>query len=180
MPNKKVLKKKQQIVEQLAERLNGAVAGVLVEYRGISVEQDTKLRRQFREAGVEYNVVKNTMMRFAINNTELLELDPVLNGPTALATSTSDLVAPAKVIAQFAKENDKLVVKSGFLEGKVISVSEVNRLASLPSKEQLIAQVLGGLNAPIAGFANVLNANITGLVRVLDAIAKKSDLVNAE
>lgn len=174
MPNEKALKTKQGIVEQLIERFNGAVSGVFVDYRGLTVEQDTKLRNKLREAGVEYSVIKNTMARFAINKCGLEEIDPILNGPTSLATHTTDLVAPAKVIAEFAKTNDKVEIKSGFLEGKVISIEEIKKLATLPSKEELIAKVLGGLNAPIAGFANVLGANITGLVRVLDSIAQKS------
>lgn len=174
MPNGKVLKEKQAMVEELVERFSNSAAGVFVDYRGLTVEEDTKLRNKFREAGVQYSVIKNTMARFAINQCGLEEVDPILNGPTALATHPTDLIAAAKVIAEFAKGNDKLQVKSGFVEGKVISVEEVARLAALPSKEELIAKVLGGMNAPIAGFANVLNANLTGLVRVLDAIAQKS------
>lgn len=174
MPNEKALQTKKAMVEDLVARFNNTAAGVFVDYRGLTVEEDTKLRNKFREAGVQYSVIKNTMARFAINQCGLEELDPILNGPTALATHETDLVAPAKIISEFSKGNDKLKVKSGYVEGKVISDKEVERLAALPSKEELVAKALGGLNAPIAGFANVLNANLTGLVRVLDAIAQKS------
>ena len=174
MPNERVLKEKQEMVEQLAQSLSETAAGVFVDYRGLTVEEDTQLRNQFRQLGVQYNVIKNSTIRFAIKKCGLEEIEPILHGPTALATHATDLVAPAKVIAEFAKKNENLKIKSGYVEGKVISIEEINKLATLPSKEELIAKVLGGMNSPIAGFANVLNANITGLVRVLNAIAQKS------
>ena len=123
-----------------------------------------ELRRKLREAGVEYTIVKNTLTRFAANEVGLSDLDPVLHGPSALATSTTDVVAPAKVLVEFAKENEQLEIKAGFVDGKVIDAAEVKVYASIPSKEVLISKMLGSLQAPIGN-----------LVRTLDAIAKKED-----
>jgi len=173
MPSEKVLQQKKEIVQQLVEKLKTASAGVLVDYRGLTVEQDTELRRELRKAGVEYKVVKNTLTRFAAKKVGFDELDPKLNGPTSLALSYDDPVAPAKVLVEFSKKNEKLEIKAGFVDGKVIDISEIKALAELPSKEVLIAKVLGGFNAPISGFVNVLNANLRGLAVALNAIAEK-------
>ena len=173
MPSAKVLKEKKQVVSDIIERLKSSAAGVFVDYCGLTVEEDTDLRNKMREAGVEYTVIKNTMLRFAINELDMQELDPILNGPTALATSETDLVAAAKVIANFAKDNENMQVKAGFVEGNILKPEEVDKLAKLPSKEELVAMSLRGLQAPIAGFANVLNANLTGLVRALNAVAQQ-------
>ena len=164
MPSAKVLESKKEIVAQLTERLKNAQAGVIADYRGLTVAQDTELRAKLREAGVEYTIVKNTLTRFAANEVGLEDLDPVLHGPTALATSTDDVVAPAKVLVEFAKSNDQLEIKAGFVDGKVISVDEVKVYASIPNKETLISKMLGSLQAPIGS-----------LVRTLDAIAKKDE-----
>ena len=172
MPSASVLGEKQVIVSALAEKLKSSACGILVDYKGITVEKDTKLRNDLRTAGVDYSVVKNTLTRFAAREVGLDGLDDVLNGTTALAVST-DPVAPAKILFEYAKKNDKFKIKAGFLNGKVISASDVEALASLPPREVLIAKVLGGLNAPIAGFVNVLNGNIRGLVVALNAIAEK-------
>lgn len=173
MPNKEVLAEKKAKVKELSGLMKAAQIGVLVDFCGLNVAQDTELRNKLREANIKYSVIKNTLARFAINEIGLEELDPILNGPTALATSEDDLIAPARVLCDFAKENKALEIKAGFLEGRVIDAETVKTLASLPSREVLVAQVLGGLNAPIAGFANVLNANLTGLVRALDQISKQ-------
>lgn len=174
MPNAKVLSEKQAIVAELAEKMKNAAAGVLVDYKGINVADDTKLRRELREAGVEYAVVKNTLTLFAAKQVGFDALEPVLNGTTALAVSMDDPVAAAKILSKYAKGADgKFSIKAGFVDGKLISPAEVDNLAKLPSREVLIAQVLGGLNAPISGFANVLNANLRGLVVALNAIAEK-------
>ena len=117
MPSQKVLESKKAIVAQLTERFQNAQAGVLADYRGLTVEQDTALRVKLREAGVEYTVLKNNLTRFAANAAGLEELDPVLHGPTAVATSTDDVVAPAKVLVEFAKENEALEIKGGFVDG---------------------------------------------------------------
>lgn len=173
MPSEKVLQEKKQIVEQMVEKLKSASAGVLVDYRGLTVEQDTDLRNQLRKAGVEYKVVKNTLTRFAAKEVGYDALDPVLNGPTSLAVSYEDPVAAAKILTEFAKKNEKLEIKAGFVDGKVINVNEIKALADLPPKEVLIAKVLGGFNAPISGFVNVLNGNLRGLAVALNAIAEK-------
>ena len=173
MPNAKVLEKKKQVVADLAEQMKEAVTGVLVDYRGLTVEQDTALRKKLREANVRYSVVKNTLTRFAIKEIGLEDLDPILNGPTSLATSKEDMIAPARILADYAKTNDKLEIKAGFIEGKVVGASEIKALAALPPKEVLVARVLGGLNAPISGLVNVLNGNIRGLVVALNAIAEQ-------
>lgn len=158
MPSQKILEEKKQIVSNIAEQLKGAVAGVLVNYSGITVEDDTKLRRELREAGVHYGVVKNTLLKRAAEEAGLSGLDPVLEGTTALATSTEDYSAAARILCKYAKDSKTFEVKSGFTDGKVISVDEVNNLAKLPSREVLIAMVLGAMNATITGLAVALNA----------------------
>ena len=175
MPSEKVLEQKKQVVAELTEKLNNAVAGVLVSYKGITVAEDTKLRKELREAGVEFAVVKNTLLRRAAENAGLAGLDHVFEGTTALAVSNSDYVAAAKILSKFAEDNKAFEVKAGFAEGKALDPKGVEQLAKLPPKEVLIAQVLGGLNAPITGFAGVLNATLTGLVVALNAIAQKQE-----
>lgn len=164
MPSANILKEKQAMVADLAEKMKNAVSGVLVDYKGITVEEDTKLRRDLREAGVHYAVVKNTLLRLAAQEAGLTGLDEVLNGTTAMALSDEDPVAPAKHLNDFAKDGDKIKIKAGFLEGKVIPLDEVKTLANLPSKEVLIAQVLYGFNYPL-----------TQLAIAFDAIAKKTE-----
>ncbi|MCX7614711.1 MAG: 50S ribosomal protein L10 [Clostridiales bacterium] len=174
MPNAKVLEEKQAIVKELAEKIKSASSGVLVDYKGISVEADTKLRREMRSAGVEYAVIKNTLTSLACKEVGFEDLIPFLNGTSALAISKNDAIAPAKILNAYAKKSgDKFKIKAGFVEGKVISADGVKALADLPPREVLIAKVLGGMNAPISGFVNVLNGNIRGLVVALNAIAEK-------
>jgi len=171
MPSAKILSEKQEQVKILAEKLGGSVAGVLVDYKGTDVATDTEMRRKMREAGVEYAVIKNTMLRFATDGTDLAELQPFLEGPTAIAIHTDDPVASAKVIAEYVGKDKPMQIKTGFVDGKVLSVDEIMALAKLPAKEVLVAQVLGTMIAPISGLANVLNANIRGLAVALQAIA---------
>lgn len=174
MPSEKVLKEKQRLVEELSQRLQGSVAGVLVDYRGINVADDTKLRKELRESGVEYSVVKNNLLRLALPKAGLDGLENVLEGTTALATSEKDPVAAAKVLCKFAEgKKDFFNVKAGFVEGGVLDSKRVEALAKLPSREELIAKTLGSLNAPIYGLVTVLNGNIRGLAVVLNAIAEK-------
>lgn len=173
MPSQKVLEEKQQIVADLKAKLEKAASGVLVDYKGITVADDTKLRAELRKAGVEYSVKKNTLIKLAADQLGLNGLDDVLKGTTALAVSDTDLVAPAKVLSEFAEKHEKFTIKAGFIEGKVVNADEVKALAKLPSKEVLVAKALGGLNAPITGFVSVLNANLRGLVVALNAIAEK-------
>ena len=167
------LKAKEQNIEEIKEKINNAESIVLVDYRGLNVEQLTELRSRYRKAGVEYKVYKNTMMRFAFKDSGLEEFNEFLKGPSAIAFGYDDPVQVAKITAEFAKNNDKLEIKAGVVDGKVIDVSGVNSLAELPSREVLVAQVLGGLNAPIQGFANVLQGTIRSLATVLNAIAEE-------
>ena len=157
MPNAKVLSEKQAIVAQLTEKIQKAQAGVIVDYKGITAEADTTLRTQCRENNIDYAVVKNTLLRFAFNNVGLNELDDQLNGATSLAVCMDDPVAPARVIAAFAKKlNGKFEIKGGFMEGKVVSLETVNALAAIPALPVLQAQVLGTMLAPISALACVL------------------------
>lgn len=156
MPNAKVLSEKQAIVESLSEKLKSAAAGVIVDYKGITVAEDTALRKECRENNVEYTVIKNTMLRRAFNNVGLDALDDQLNGTTSLAIA-DDPVAPARVIGGFAKKLDgRFEIKGGFMEGKVIDMDTVNSLASIPPLPVLQAQVLGTMLAPITALAFVL------------------------
>jgi large subunit ribosomal protein L10 len=173
MPAEKVLAEKQAVVDKLIARLKDSSAGVICDYRGITVESDTALRRDLRKAGVDYTVIKNTLLSRAAVNCGLGDLAPYLNGTTSLATS-KDPVAAAKVLADYAdKSKGAFTIKAGFVDGKVIDTKGVEALAKLPPRDVLIAQVLGGFNAPISGLVNVLNGNIRGLVVALKAIADK-------
>ena len=160
MPNAKVLSEKQAVVASLTETLKTASSGVLVDYRGITVAEDTALRVELRANQVEYAVVKNTLTRFAIKEAGLDELDPLLNGTTSLATCKDDPIAPMRVINKFAKQFNgaKFVIKGGFMDGKVIPLEDIMALAELPSKEGLQAMVLGTMLAPITSLALVLKA----------------------
>ncbi|MBQ3114850.1 MAG: 50S ribosomal protein L10 [Clostridia bacterium] len=180
MPSAKVLEEKKVAVSNLTEDLKSAVAGVLVDYRGITVEQDTELRRKLREAGVEYKIVKNSLLRFASKEVGLDELDGVLHGPTAIAFHREDMVAPAKVLADYAKTNEVIEIKSGFMEGKVISLDEIKTLASTPSKDVLIAKIMGSLNAPVSALVRLLNTIVEGGTEIADLIAAKAGEAPAE
>ncbi len=176
MPSEAILKQKQQLVAELADKLKASVAGVLVDYKGINVEDDTKLRKTLREAQVEYFVVKNTMLSRAAKEAGLEGLDGVLAGTTALALSKEDAVVAAKILVKHAEgSKGKFTVKAGFVEGGCLDVAGVESLAKLPGREDLVAMTLRGLNAPIAGFVNVLNGNIRGLVVALDQIREKQE-----
>lgn len=158
MPNAKVLESKKAIVDQLSDRIGKATAVVFVNYKGITVAQDTELRNKFREAGVEYSVVKNTLTRLAANKVGYSEFDEVLNGTTSMATTTDDPIAPARIVSEFAKKNkNALKIKGGIVEGKVQSVDALNAFGELPSKNALVAQVLGTFLAPISSLAFVLD-----------------------
>ena len=147
MPSTQILEQKKQVVNEMVEKFKAATAGVFVDYRGLTVEEDTELRRKFREAGVEYKVVKNTLTSRAAKEVGLEALDPILNGPTALAMSVDNPVAPAKIIAEFAKKHEALEVKAGFMDGAVMSVAEVNTLAATPTREELLAKMMGSTPA---------------------------------
>lgn len=159
MPNAQVLSEKQAIVQTLKDKLNHSQAGVLVDYSGITVAEDTELRRKAREMNVDYAVVKNTLLRIAADDTGLKELDPLFNGSTALAVSSEDALAPAKVMCEYAKKLDQhFEIKGGFMDGKVISVDDIKALAAIPPLPILRAQVLGTMLAPITSLAVVLKA----------------------
>lgn len=158
MPSEKILDQKKKIVADLTEDLKGAVAGVVVEYKGINVEDDTKLRKELREANVKYSVVKNTLLRRAADEAELSELKDVLTGSTAIATSAEDYVAAARILCKYADKSKTFAVKSGFLEGKVIDLDTITSLSKLPSREILLATVCNVFNAPIASFARAVQA----------------------
>lgn len=174
MPSEKVLLEKQKIVADLTEKLKAAATGIFVDYRGLTVAQDTELRSKLRAAGIEYKVVKNTLCRFAIKEIGLDELDPILNGPTSLAISNDDPVAPAKVLAEFAKKNDKLEIKAGFMDGKVMTLDEIKRLADTPSREVLLATILSSLNAPVSKLVRTLQAIVDTGVEPAELAAKKN------
>ena len=160
MPNAKVLSEKQAIVEALTERLQGASAGIVIDYKGITVAEDTQLRAEMRKEEVEYSVVKNTLLRFAAKNVGLEELDSVLNGTTSLATTSADPIAPFRIVKDFTsklpKDSNKFVVKAAFMDGKMLSESEFAEIAALPSKDALYGKVLGTMLAPITSLAVVL------------------------
>lgn len=170
MPN---IEAKQVIVQEIADKMKNAQGTVVVDYRGLNVEEVTELRKKARENNIDYKVYKNSMMRFAAKEAGVEGLLDVLVGPTAIAFCEDDPVAPAKLINDFAGEHKALEIKAGVVEGKVLDVAGVKELAELPPREVLVARVLGGLNAPISGFANVLNANLKGLVVALNAIAEQ-------
>ena len=173
MPSAKILESKKAAVANLVEELKGAAAGVIVDYRGLTVEEDTELRTKFRAAGVKYTVVKNSILGFAAKEVGLEGLDEVLHGPTALAYHTEDMVAPAKVFSDFVKTHEIVSFKSGFMEGKVMTLDEVKVLASTPSKETLIAKMMGSLQSPVSGLVRLLNTIVEGGVEIPDLIAKK-------
>ncbi|MDI9515061.1 MAG: 50S ribosomal protein L10 [Bacillota bacterium] len=158
MPSEKILQKKKAEVEKLNSKLTNAQAFVLADYRGLTVEQDTKMRKAMREAGVDYRVYKNSIIRFAVKDTNLSELSDQLEGPTAIAISDTDPIAPSKLIAQFAKEYNKLEIKAGMVEGKILDIDGVKELAQTPSREELLARLIGSLQSSLYGLAAALNA----------------------
>ena len=158
MPSEKVLEQKKQVVAGLADTLKDAVAGVIVDYKGITVADDTALRKDLREAGVQYTVVKNRLLALAAKDAGLDGMDEFLNGTTAIATSAEDHVAAARILCKFADAHKTFAVKSGFLDGKVIDLDMIQSLAKLPSREILLATVCNAFNAPIASFARAIQA----------------------
>ncbi len=173
MPSEKTLELKKAEVTELSQKLKEAKSFVLADYRGLTVEQDTQLPKAMREARIEYTVVKNSIARFAIEENGYNALDEYLKGPTAIALSTQDPVAPSKVLSKYAKDYEKLDIKVGVVEGKIVDIEGIKSIANLPSREELVARVVGGLSGPLYGIVNVLNANIRGLVVALNAIAEK-------
>ena len=160
---------KQPIVAEISEVIKDAQSVVLVDYRGLTVEEDTALRKQLREAGVNYKVYKNTLMNFAFKGTDFEALAPYLNGPSAIAVSTDDATAPARIIAEFAKKAKNLEIKAGVVEGTLYDAKGMQAVADIPSRDVLISRLLGSLQSPITNFA-----------RVIKQIAEKDGEVAAE
>lgn len=147
---------KKPIVDEISELLKDAKSAVLVDYRGLTVEQDTNLRKQLREAGVVYKVYKNTMINFAVKGTEYEELSKHLEGPTAIAISKEDATAPARVLYNFSKEAEALELKAGIVEGTYYDNEGIKLIATIPSREELLSKLLGSLQSPITNFARVI------------------------
>ena len=147
---------KQPVVEEISAKIKDAQSVVLVDYRGLTVEQDTELRKALREAGVTYKVYKNTMMVRAFQGTDFEALAPFLEGPRAAAISTDDATAPARILAEFAKKADKLEIKAGVVEGTLYDAKGMQAIASIPSRDVLISRLLGSLQSPVTNFARVL------------------------
>ena len=157
MANAKIIAGKQQEVDVIASKLRESTTTVIADYRGLNVAQVTLLRKQLREAGVEFQVLKNSLVSRAAANIELSELDAILSGPTAVAFS-KDVVAPAKIINDFAKKNDALKVKGGVVEGRYVDAAQIKALAELPSREGLLSMLLSVLQAPIRNVALAVKA----------------------
>lgn len=158
MPSAQVLEQKKAAVVALTEQLKSACAGVVVDYKGISVADDTALRKELREAGVKYSVVKNSLLTFAVRETGLEGLEEVLSGTTAIATSEDDYAAAARILGKYAEGHENFKIKGGFMDGAVVDLATVESLAKLPSREVLLATVLNAFNAPIAAFARAVQA----------------------
>jgi large subunit ribosomal protein L10 len=148
---------KQPVIAEISDLLDGAQTAVVVDYRGLTVEQDTVLRKQLREAGITYKVYKNTMIRFAAKGTPFEALEPNLEGPTALAVSKTDATAPARIIANFAKTAPKLEIKGGIVEDTYYDAKGMQVIATIPSREELLGKLLGSIQSPITNLARVLN-----------------------
>ncbi|XID90847.1 50S ribosomal protein L10 [Paenibacillaceae bacterium WGS1546] len=157
MANAKIIQAKQQEVDAIAAKLRESSSTIVTDYRGLNVAQVTELRKQLREAGVEFQVLKNSLVSRAAASAELSELDTVLTGPTAVAFGT-DAVAPAKILSDFAKKNDALKIKAGVVEGRVVDAAQVKALADLPSREGLLSMLLSVLQAPVRNFALAVKA----------------------
>ena len=151
------VEQKQPIIKEISDYLNGASAAVLVNYRGLTVEEDTKLRKTLRENGIIYKVYKNTMINFAVKDTEFEGLAPLLEGPTAIAISKDDATAPARLLSQFAKTAPVLEMKAGVVEGTFYDAAGINAIADIPSRDVLLGRLFGSMQSPIANLARVLN-----------------------
>jgi large subunit ribosomal protein L10 len=169
------IEEKKQVVEDIKQKLEKATLVICTDYRGLNVDQITDLRNKLRVPGVEYRVLKNTMFRFALKEAGYENIAAQITGPNAVIFSNEDPVGPAQTINDFAKTNKQLDITLGILDGKLLSLEEIKQLAMLPSREVLLAQVVGTMQAPITSFVRVLNANLTGLVRALDGIREQKE-----
>lgn len=166
---------KQQVVSEIKEAIQNSKSVSIVEYRGLNVSEVSDLRNKYRAEGVSYKVYKNTMVEIALKDLGYEGFEEYLSGPNGFVFSNDDMVAGPRVTVDFAKENEKLIVKAGIIDGQVVDAEGVKALAKLPTRDVLIAQVLGGLNAPIAGFANVLQGSIRKVVYALNAVKEKKE-----
>ena len=167
------LEAKKQLVEELKTKIEGSSSIVIVDYKGLTVAEDTELRKSLREANVDYRVLKNRLMQKAFNELGYSDFDEALNGPTAVAFAGSDPVAPAKILLESVDKYKKMTIKCGMVEGSYLDLNGVKELATLPPKEVLVAKLLGALQAPATGLVRVLSETIAGLARVLNQIAEK-------
>ncbi|HHZ05283.1 MAG TPA: 50S ribosomal protein L10 [Clostridiales bacterium] len=174
MPSEKVLEQKKALVSDLSDRLKNSISGVVVSYEGITVEDDTKLRKELREAGVSYTVIKNTMLGRAAEQVGLEGLKPVLEGTTALATCDEDYAAPARILCKYADAHDNFAVKSGYIDEEVIEMDKIVSLSKLPTRDVLLANVLGAFQAPIASFARAIQAVVDQSGEATDAPAEEA------
>ncbi|MBE6707447.1 MAG: 50S ribosomal protein L10 [Ruminococcaceae bacterium] len=158
MPSKSILEQKQAVVADLAEKIKNSPAGVVVNYQGITVEDDTKMRKALREAGVSYMVMKNSLTGRACDEVGMSDMKQYLTGMTAIAIASDNAVAPAKVLKEYAEKIESFQILAGYLDGEVVGVETVNRLAEIPSKEVLIAKLLGSIKSPLYGLAYALQA----------------------
>src|SRR6056297_1425391 len=173
--NSKVVERKKQVVQEIKGKIENSKSVVLVDYRGLDVSEVSELRKKYREAGVDYKVYKNTMMRFAFKEAGYEDFIENLTGPNGVAFSIEDAIGAAKISDEFSKKNDKLKIKAGIVDGNIIGIDQIKELANIPSREVLIAKLLGSLNSPITGFVNVLQGNVRNLVYALDAIKEQKE-----
>lgn len=169
------LREKEQAVEEVADRMRRAQSMVIVDYRGLTVDEVSKLRNEFRNAGVEYRVIKNNMLRRAAEAVGIADMEDLFKGPSAVAFGYEDAVAPAKIMCKFQKDMQKTEIKGGVLSGRKVDQAEIVSLSKLPGKEELLAKMLGSLNAPITNFALALSAVPRGLAVALGAVAEKKE-----
>lgn len=158
MPSNKILEQKQKLVSELAEQIKNSVSGVVVNYQGITVEDDTKMRKALREAGVSYKVVKNSLTGRACDEVGYFDMKQYLTGMTAIAISENDAVAPAKILKEYAEKIESFSILAGYVDGAVIDTKTVEALAEIPSREVLIAKFLGSIKSPVYGLAYALKA----------------------
>jgi len=163
-------------VEAIRERLNDAAAAILTDFRGLNVREISQLRSKLRDAGAEYKVVKNTLLERAAESLGIPGLEPYLQGPTAVAFSRRDPIAPARILAEYIRQMKKLEIKAGLVEGRVLTADQIKALADLPSKNQLLAMAFGNMKSPLAGLAGVLVALQRNLVYALDQIQKRKEV----
>ena len=173
--SKSTLTHKQAVVQEIKEAIENSKSISIVEYRGLNVADISELRKQYREAGVNYKVYKNTLVNIALSELGYEGYEEYLSGPNGFVFSNEDMVQGPKISVDFEKDHEALKVKAGIIDGKVVDADSVKALAKLPTKEVLLAQVLGGLNAPIQGFASVLNATLSSLVYALNAVKEKKE-----